>query len=90
LTAKSVKDAVKTVNLEEEQARNFIIYGVKEPENGSLENKLKFDVAHDAVKSISEITDTADFIPVGLEIRSQEGFDRSKLSSKALYTWKLS
>jgi hypothetical protein len=61
LTAKSVKESVKTINLEEERSRNFIIYGVKEPEKGSLEYNLKFDVAHDAMKSISEITDNTDF-----------------------------
>ena len=32
LTTKSVKEAVKTVNQEEERSRNLIIYGVKEPE----------------------------------------------------------
>ena len=61
LTAKSVKEAVKTVNLEEERSRNFIIYGVKEPEEGTLEHNIGFDVAHDTVKSISEITDTTEF-----------------------------
>ena len=59
LTTKSVKEAVKTVNQEEERSRNLIIYGVKEPEDDSWENTLNFDLATDTVKSIAEITGTS-------------------------------
>ena len=59
LTTKSVKEAVKIVNQEEERSRNLIIYGVKEPAEDSWENSLKFDLATDTVKSITEITDTS-------------------------------
>ena len=59
LTAKSVKEAVKAVNEEEERLKNLIIYGVKEAE-GDCEETLQFGPLPNLVKSISKQTECPD------------------------------
>ena len=59
MTAKSVKEAVKAVNEEEERLKNLIIYGVKEAE-GDCEETLQFGPLPNLVKSISKQTECPD------------------------------
>jgi gas vesicle protein len=59
-TAKSVKEAVKAVNEEEERSKNLIIYGIEEIEDGDWDTVLKVDPLPSIVKSISEQINCSD------------------------------
>ena len=56
VTAKTIKEAVRAVNDEEERSKNLIVYGVQEAEEGDWEDVLSNDVLDQVVKSIHEAT----------------------------------
>ena len=56
LTAKTVKEAVRAVNEEEERSRNLIIYGVSEGEEGDWSNIYSTETLNEVVKSVHEAT----------------------------------
>jgi hypothetical protein len=55
-TAKTVKEAVRAVNEEDERAKNLIVYGVKEAEEGDWEDVLSNNVLDQVVRSIHKTT----------------------------------
>ena len=58
LATKTVKDAVRAVNEEEERSRNLIIYGVKEGEEGGWDEVYSSEIEQEMVKSVYEATVT--------------------------------
>ena len=61
-TQKSVREAIKTVNEEEERSKNLIIYGVKEEEKEDEEwvDDIKIDPIQEQIAMISKLTDCSD------------------------------
>ena len=63
LTTKTVKEAVKAANEEEERSKNLIIYGVAEGEEGGWDDIYRTDTLHEIVKSVHGATVADGSIP---------------------------
>ena len=68
LTTKTVKEAVRAVNEEEERSKNLIIYGVEEGEEGDCGDVHSTDALNEIVKSVHTATVADGLFPDTLNV----------------------
>ena len=67
VTTKTVKEAVRAANEEEERSKNLIVYGVSESEDSDW-NEIYNNKLNEVVKSIHETTVTDGSLPTALNV----------------------